>query len=280
MGEPRNEMRNDCATEASRRGGFSMSSGVDLWPIIEPEGFPADDFFLTAEQDEATKLLTDWFFANFEDPAHSTPYESREGGYQYIWGGPYEAENELLSRFGNVLNDDLLEAAVAAIEDDGIVDWAPHSNRLYEGPDDDDFGPEAEVPAYLRADALRAIDELETALREASSTAGIGHNFPPEPIDSDDSPLPDEQRRELDEVLASTRNALGHQAVSLSFLQKARAVVGAAALAVGKWLAKKADKAVDAAIEAGVPAAMRWGAIYLATQHLDSALVKIIEAFQ
>ena len=35
------------------------------------------------------KLMREWFLANYEDPAHSLPYESREGGY--IWIEAYEA---------------------------------------------------------------------------------------------------------------------------------------------------------------------------------------------
>ena len=44
-----------------------------------------------------TKLdaMRTWFYANYEDPAECTPYESAEGGYIYIWGGPYEPEEKL-----------------------------------------------------------------------------------------------------------------------------------------------------------------------------------------
>ena len=42
-----------------------------------------------------TEAMRKWFFEHFEDPAHRTPYESREGGYQWIWGGPYDARERL-----------------------------------------------------------------------------------------------------------------------------------------------------------------------------------------
>ncbi len=38
-------------------------------------------------RDTRTELLRDWFFERYEDPANSTPYNSAEGGYLYIWGG-------------------------------------------------------------------------------------------------------------------------------------------------------------------------------------------------
>jgi hypothetical protein len=37
---------------------------------------------------QKTDAIMNWFDENFEDPAESTPYDSREGGYLYINGGP------------------------------------------------------------------------------------------------------------------------------------------------------------------------------------------------
>lgn len=44
-------------------------------------------------------FVRDWFFYMYEDPASQTPYESAEGGYQYIWGGPFEAREEIEAKF-------------------------------------------------------------------------------------------------------------------------------------------------------------------------------------
>ncbi len=46
------------------------------------------------------EYIRHWFHSNFEDPAQETPYNSREGGYLYIWGGPYNAHDELYGEFG------------------------------------------------------------------------------------------------------------------------------------------------------------------------------------
>ena len=41
---------------------------------------------------EAQKgVMKQWFFTLFEDPAQETLHDGREGGYQYIHGGPYDA---------------------------------------------------------------------------------------------------------------------------------------------------------------------------------------------
>jgi hypothetical protein len=48
------------------------------------------------------EAMVGWFLTNYEDPANSTPYESAEGGYQYIWGGPYDANIEIGDKFAGL----------------------------------------------------------------------------------------------------------------------------------------------------------------------------------
>ena len=71
--------------------------------------------------------LVEWFFERFENPAHRLPYESAEGGYQWIYGGPYDAREELSENFPDE-GEDVIEAAVAEIESDGLTEWAPVSS--------------------------------------------------------------------------------------------------------------------------------------------------------
>ena len=52
--------------------------------------------------------MESWFRSRYEDPAVRTPYESREGGYQYIWGGPYDALDELASEFGDIVPEPVI----------------------------------------------------------------------------------------------------------------------------------------------------------------------------
>ena len=40
------------------------------------------------DSSEQVELMKEWFYENYEDPANRTPYESAEGGYIWIWGGP------------------------------------------------------------------------------------------------------------------------------------------------------------------------------------------------
>lgn len=101
-----------------------------------------------AALDRETRIqeMVDWFFENFEDPAVRTPYESAEGGYIWIWGGPYSAADEIGSNFSDE-DQDLIDAAVKRVERDGIVDWAPTEgpDDYDPEPDDAEDGPEDEV---------------------------------------------------------------------------------------------------------------------------------------
>ena len=56
------------------------------------------------------KFMRKWFLANYEDPVHSLPYESREGGYIWIDGGPYNPHEELHAKFGEVVPEEVIEA--------------------------------------------------------------------------------------------------------------------------------------------------------------------------
>ena len=64
-----------------------------------------------AEMDanDQLKLMREWFLANYETPAHSLPYESREGGYIWIDGGPYDPHEELHGKFGEFVPEAVIE---------------------------------------------------------------------------------------------------------------------------------------------------------------------------
>ena len=74
----------------------------------------------------AVEAMVEWFFSNFEDPAHRTPWD---GGYVFIWGGPHYAQGELDGAFGGVATDRAIAAAVDRIEEDGF-EWAPSGSRM------------------------------------------------------------------------------------------------------------------------------------------------------
>jgi hypothetical protein len=84
---------------------------------------PDDDGTITATKlrgvAKNTKLevMRTWFYENYADPVENTPYESAEGGYIYIWGGPYEPEEELQNEFGGLISDDIISELAGELFD-------------------------------------------------------------------------------------------------------------------------------------------------------------------
>ncbi|MCG8996729.1 hypothetical protein LH435_15755 [Laribacter hongkongensis] len=74
--------------------------------------------------------MREWFFDNFEDPAERTPYESREGGYQWVYGGPYDAEEELMQQFGDSIDDSIIKELARELSRE-CDQWAPKNHDNY-----------------------------------------------------------------------------------------------------------------------------------------------------
>jgi hypothetical protein len=90
--------------------------------------FPmSEDALRDADRETQLEVAENWFRQNFEDPAERTPYETAEGGYIWIWGGPYDAREELEAEFSGVVPDDVIDEIVDKLEDEGY-EWAPRSS--------------------------------------------------------------------------------------------------------------------------------------------------------
>ncbi len=72
-----------------------------------------------AEKEDITSVeeMVEWFFENYKDPADGVPYESKEGGYQYFLGGPYDPLEVLQEEFPNVDFEKIEEAANIIYQD-------------------------------------------------------------------------------------------------------------------------------------------------------------------
>jgi hypothetical protein len=102
-----------------------------------PEGdFISGEDLKRAPGETQIAVMRIWFFQNFENPVNSTPYDGSEGGYQFIWGGPYEADDELQSEFGRFVPNEVIEQLVEEL-DSISAEWSPHPNRIQ--PDIDDY---------------------------------------------------------------------------------------------------------------------------------------------
>lgn len=206
--------------------------------------------------DEQLPYIIDWFYRYYEDPANETPHESREGGYQYIWGGPYDARDELSNEFGSIVSEQVLERAIEEVESDGTLDWAPtsaHPSRVDEGMDYDppdpihqfesdlhfairalDAGTEPQLgsPAERRArERMRAaFDELAMELPpERPAHGSVGHNNPPL-----DERLSEDEFRNVREATETVRVELSRDAPNVGVIASATKVLFGVARSVGR----------------------------------------------
>ena len=91
-------------------------SNVEPKIVICGETFSPSDFQDLEVEDQREKMQ-EWFYENYEDPVERTPYESAEGGYIYIWGGPYDAHEEL-GIFYSFVDESLIEDLASDLSSD------------------------------------------------------------------------------------------------------------------------------------------------------------------
>jgi len=81
--------------------------------------------------------MVEWFFERYENPAYSLPYNSSEGGYLWVDGGPYDAAEEIGGNF-SAYPDELIDEAVERVQSDGTFEWSAR-NRDQEDSYVEDF---------------------------------------------------------------------------------------------------------------------------------------------
>jgi hypothetical protein len=204
-----------------------------------------------------------WFRNFYEDPVHSLPYVSAEGGYQYIYGGPYDANETLQDEFGGVIGLNLIEELADDLQGESY-EWSPslvHPHRQHDEEEERFHEEEPDLEAITdqirrgveprfddqldkpqRANILRRIDVLEATLTRPirkirpKRYGGMGHNNPP-PNTDPDQPRDEEIVQAAEDIkaeLLKPRPDVLVIAKSTSKLKK-----------IGIWFAKKADKAAD-----------------------------------
>lgn len=139
----------------------TLLNDVDIEFFDEDEdgpGSPSDE-----DRQQRIEAMVDWFFENFEDPVHQLPYVSAEGGYQWVFGGPYNASTELQENFPDE-DLELVEAAVSKIEADGTLDWAEIQKPEYADEEDSPNAQETARPSESSPEEIEALEELIRAI--------------------------------------------------------------------------------------------------------------------
>jgi hypothetical protein len=75
------------------------------------------------EKDDQIQIMKNWFLSNYQNPDGEIPYDKEEDNYIYIYGGPYDAREELNDQFGDYINESIIEELVEELEND-CYEWS------------------------------------------------------------------------------------------------------------------------------------------------------------
>ena len=224
--------------------------------------------------DEKVDMMVEWFNHQFEDPQNDTPYVKDHGGYLYLWGGPFDASDQIQAEFSNAVDFDTMMLAVDKVQADGVVEWAPQTGGdFYEHPEDEEDGVaggavadgDGEWPPVIaveqpvppepeaRAEVLRRLDELEGLLQpliehvrvEAQAAPMMGHNNPPEAMEITQA-VTREEWLQVQTAIDVIRQQTGLEQPDVERVtQSNNRLVGAAA-ALSHWLGNRLNVVIDA----------------------------------
>jgi hypothetical protein len=113
-----------------------VDENLEIWPELARVNTTNDQWahLSKLDADEQSDAMREWFREHYEDPAERTPYESAEGGYIWIFGGPYDAHEELEAEFSGVVPDEVIAALAEELND--IMPWWARSAD-YDNDEDD-----------------------------------------------------------------------------------------------------------------------------------------------
>ena len=104
------------------------------------------------------EVMETWFRDQYENPAERTPYDSEEGGYVWIWGGPYDAREELQAEFEGIVPNEVIEELADRLDGESF-EWAPVAS-------DDDYDHDFLEVVRSNSNALNTLKEsLDTVRR-------------------------------------------------------------------------------------------------------------------
>ena len=127
-------------------------------------GFTAENFDGLDTPAQA-EIMRTWFLENYEDPVHSLPYESREGGYIWVYGGPYDASEVLHDMFEEFVSEQIIERLASELFSE-CPEWAEQVHRI-----DDDY-----IGSVYVLEPTSYFDEYQKAM--ANHRALLSMNIP------------------------------------------------------------------------------------------------------
>lgn len=240
-------------------------------------GYTAEEVSAMSSQEQIA-MMVEWFNQQFEDPQNDTPYNKDMGGYVYLWGGPFDASDQIQAEFSDAVDFDTMMLAVDRVQGDGTLEWAPKTGGdFYEHPEDDrvetgeivdgdgEWPPivvdQAPVPPEpeARAEVIRRLDELEAIVQplldrfeaEAQAPPMMGHNNPPEELELVQAVPRDEWLR-VKAAIDEIRQQTTVEQPNIERVERGSNRFLAAAAALAGWIGNRLNAVIDAGAAVGV----------------------------
>ncbi len=86
---------------------------------------PNDEWLATAPGELQIKAMRRWFTDRYEDPANETPWDGEDKQYVFVWGGPYDPNDEIQERFGGIVPHDVMHELIVDLWRAVGDEWAP-----------------------------------------------------------------------------------------------------------------------------------------------------------
>lgn len=97
---------------------------------------PDDDWLQSAPKELQIAAMRRWFLDRYEDPANKTPWDGEDKEYVFVWGGPYDPNDEIQSRFDSVVEFETMWELIENLWRNVGDKWAPIQ---HEGIDYDEY---------------------------------------------------------------------------------------------------------------------------------------------
>lgn len=127
---------------------------------------PSDDWIKSAPRELQVEAMRRWFCDRYEDPANETPYDGREGGYQFVHGGPYDPNDQIQDRFSSVVHYEVMEELIQELYAEVGDEWAPID---YEG---EYYDEELSMLVSHRTDPNRMLSDRLTQIEAVLTVTG------------------------------------------------------------------------------------------------------------
>lgn len=126
----------------------------------------SDKWLKEAETYDQLAAMREWFEERYCDPAIEMPYDGNNGGYQFIYGGPFHPSDVLRGRFSGVVDETVIDELARGLVQRVGNDWAPVSSFAEEDFFDiEEYGPLSTSDPYetlkIRLIELNKILELK-----------------------------------------------------------------------------------------------------------------------